>query len=533
MESNLVLTGFMGAGKTSVGRAIAERLGRPFVDTDDWIAARAGKPVKAIFDEDSEDRFRAWEAEACAELSTPRGLVIATGGWTLGPAQNRKAIQRGGRAISLFADPETILARLDSAVDRPLLVGDDREVKVRALLSQREPVYRSFAWQVDTTRMSVAEVTLQVLALWGAVSQIDEPDALYLPMFAPAGARSGSTTIVLGVGLTDVIGPLLRARGLRGRVALVADSNVGPLHGDRVARSLTLAGFESVLLRMPAGEANKSLDSAAALYNAFAAEGIEREDIVVALGGGMIGDLAGFAAATYLRGLRWACLPTSLLAIVDASVGGKVGVDLPTGKNLVGAFHPPLMTISDLDLLSTLPGAEFRSGLAEVIKAGLIADPELFDMIEKGWGDLREVVLRALRVKVDRVRADPFETGQRAALNLGHTIGHAIEAASNYSIRHGEAVAIGLIAESRIAERIGLASAGLSGQVESAIGRVDLPTRYRDLDPELIWAMMRSDKKKRGGRLKFTLLRDIGEVAIGIDVKDEVVREVLREMQEK
>ena len=530
MEPNLILTGFMGTGKTSVGRAIAERLGLPFVDTDAWIAERAGKPVTAIFQEDGEERFRAWEAEACAAFSTPRGLVIATGGWTLGTARNREMIQRGGRVVCLFADAAMILARLDGVADRPLLAGDDREVKVRALLSQREPVYCSFAWQVDTTRTSVPEAALHVLALWDSIRRAAEPEALYLPMGAPAGAPGGGTAIVLGSGLADIIGPLLKARGLRGRAALVTDSNVGPLHGDRIARSLALAGFAPVLLRVPAGEASKSLDSLSALYEAFAASEIEREDVVVALGGGMVGDLAGFAAATYLRGLRWVCAPTSLLAMVDSSVGGKVGVDLPAGKNLAGAFHPPLATIGDLDWLKTLSGDEFRSGLAEVIKAGLIADPELLDRIEEGWGDLREVVVRALRVKVDIVRADPFETGRRAALNLGHTIGHAIEAASHYSLRHGEAVAIGLIAESKIAERIGLAAPGLSERIESVVRRAGLPTRYRDVDPESIGSMMRSDKKKRSGRLKFTLPRDIGDVVVGIDVDDEVVREVLREM---
>ncbi len=529
MEPNLVLTGFIGTGKTSVGRAIAERLGRPFLDTDDWIAERAGKPVVAIFHEDGEERFRAWEAEACAALSGPRGLVIATGGWTLGLARNREAIRRGGRVVCLFADPEAILARLDGAADRPLLAGDDRAVKVRTLLNQREPVYRSFAWQVDTTRMSVSEAALHVLALWDSIGGLAEPDALYLPM----GAHGGGTAIVLGGGLADVIGPLLAAHGLRGRAALVTDSNVGRLHGDRIAESLALAGLAPVLLRVPAGEASKSLDSVSALYEAFAAAEIEREDVVVALGGGMVGDLAGFAAATYLRGLRWVCAPTSLLALVDASVGGKVGVDLPAGKNLVGAFHPPLMTIGDLDWLKTLPGDEFRSGLAEVIKAGLIADYGLLDRIEEGGGDLREVILRALRVKVDIVRADPFETGRRAALNLGHTIGHAIEAASNYSLRHGQAVAIGMIGESKIAERIGLAAPGLSERIESIVRRVGLPARYRDLDPVSITSIMRSDKKKRSGRLKFALLRDIGDVVVGIDVDDEVVREVLREMREE
>ena len=527
MEKNLVLTGFMGTGKTSVGKAIAERLGRTFVDTDTWIEQHAGKSVSAIFAEDGEDRFRAYEAEVCEAFAEPCNLVIATGGWTLGPEENRAALQRGGSVICLRAEPDTILARLSGATDRPLLANDDRSDKMRALLSQRDMVYRSFAWHVDTTHMNVADVTMQVMALWAAIHHLDQPVSMWLPM-----RERGGTSILFGAGLADLIGPILRARGLNGRAALVSDSNVAPLHGDRVARSLESAGFESSLLRIPAGEESKTLDSVAVLFATFVDASLERGDFVVALGGGVIGDLAGFAAATYLRGVRWVCVPTSLLAMVDASIGGKVGVDLPAGKNLAGAFHPPLMTISDPDLLRTLPGIEFRSGLAEVIKAGVIADPELFEMIEHGSGDLGEMIRRALRVKVEVVIEDPFEAGRRAALNLGHTIGHGIESASKFALRHGEAIGSGMIAEARLAERLELAPPGLSDRIEAVIAKVDLPTRYHDLDLETIMTHMQSDKKKKGGRIKFALPRSVGDVLIGVDVKDELVIEALNAVRE-
>ena len=361
----------MGTGKTSVGQLIAQRLSWPFVDTDKWIEEHAGKSVSQIFDEDGETRFRVWEAQACEALAEPRGTVIATGGWTLGPEKNREAIQRGGHVICLSADLDAILQRLNGATDRPLLDDDNPRSSLHALLRQREPVYRSFAWQIDTTRMSVSEVMLHVMALWGAISRLGEPEGLYLPM----GERG--TSIALGAGLLDAIGPALHARGFGRGVALVSDSNVAPLYGDRIARSLALSGFEPLLLRVPAGEESKTLDSARVLYENFVDGGLERGDLVIALGGGVIGDLAGFAAATYLRGVPWVCLPTTLLAMVDASLGGKVGVDLPAGKNLVGAFHPPLMAFADLGVLQTLPVREFRAGLAEVIKAGLIGDVAL------------------------------------------------------------------------------------------------------------------------------------------------------------
>ncbi len=527
MEPNLVLTGFMGTGKTTVGQLIAQRLGREFVDTDRWIEERAGKAVQAIFAEDGEDRFRAWEAEACEALSEPRGLIIATGGWALGPQHNREAMQRGGCVICLWAEPETILARLQGVDDRPMLWSDDRAAKLRALLKQREEVYRSFAWQVDTTKLDVAEVMLHVMALYGSVSTLNDPDTFYLPM----GERGNA--VMLGAGLLESIGPVLHARGLRGTLALIGDSNVIAHHGDRVYQSLLLAGFEVLPLKVPAGEESKTLDMAGVLYEQLVQGGLERSGAIVALGGGVIGDLSGFVAATYLRGVPWINCATSLLAMVDASLGGKTGVDLPSGKNLVGAFHPPLLTVSDLTVLRTLPEREFQSGMAEVIKAGLIGDAELFEMIEGGSTDIQEIIRRAIKVKVDVVREDPFEKGRRAALNLGHTIGHGLEAASQFLLSHGEAIGIGTIAEAMIAEWLGLAQPGLSERIEMVTELVGLPTRFANLETDTILQLMRSDKKKQLGRLKFALPRAIGDVVVGVDVKDELVRKAIEAVRDE
>jgi shikimate kinase / 3-dehydroquinate synthase len=526
IEPNLILTGFMGTGKTTVGQLIAQRLGREFVDTDRWIEERAGKSVQAIFAEDGEDRFRALEAEACEALSEPRGLIIATGGWTLGPQKNRAAVQRGGRVLCLWAEPDAILARLSDKHDRPLLAGNDRATQLRNLLKQREEVYRSFAWQIDTTQLDVAEVILHVMALYGSVSNLSEPDTFYLPMV------ERSNSVMLGAGLLETIGPVLRARGLRGTVALIGDSNVIEHHGDRVYQSLMLSGFEMLPLKVRAGEESKTLDMAGVLYEQLVQGGLERSGAIVALGGGVIGDLSGFVAATYLRGVRWVNCATSLLAMVDASIGGKTGVDLPSGKNLVGAFHPPLLTISDLTVLRTLPEREFQSGMAEVIKAGIIGDVELFEMIELGSTNVQDIIRRSIRVKVDVVREDPFEQGRRAALNLGHTIGHGIESASQFLLRHGEAIGIGMIAEAKIAEWLGLAQAGLSDRIEAVIDRVGLPTRYANLDTDAIVQLMRSDKKKQLGRLKFALPRAIGDVIIGVDAKDELIRKAIDAVRE-
>jgi 3-dehydroquinate synthase len=246
---------------------------------------------------------------------------------------------------------------------------------------------------------------------------------------------------------------------------------------------------------------------------------------VVALGGGVIGDLAGFAAATYMRGIPWVDVPTSLLAMADASLGGKTGADLPQGKNLVGAFHAPQMVLTDPSTLRTLPRAELRSGIAEVIKAGIIGDPELFDICAHGWeiieADWDEIIPRAMAVKILVIEADPYEGGLRAVLNLGHTIGHAVEKVSNYELRHGEAVAIGMVAEARLAEQIGMAQQGLADEIKDACTQFGLPVDIPgDLPRGDILEAMQVDKKRSGAKVKFALPKRIGEVIPGIEVSD-------------
>jgi len=243
------------------------------------------------------------------------------------------------------------------------------------------------------------------------------------------------------------------------------------------------------------------------------------------LGGGVTSDLAGFAAATYLRGVRWVAAPTTLLAMADASLGGKTGFDLPQGKNLVGAFHPPCLVLADPQTLATLPQRELRAGLGEVVKAGLIADPNLFELCAQGWPvvseRLDEVVRRSMAVKVRIVQADPYERGRRTVLNLGHTLGHAVETASDYQLLHGEAIAIGLVAEARLAERLGLAHNGLAKRIAACLAGLGLPTEIpADLPPEAIIRAAMIDKKRIAGNLRFALPIHPGCVRVGVTVPD-------------
>ncbi len=517
-SENLILTGFMGTGKSAVGREVARRLGREFVDMDALIEERAGRPISRIFAQEGEAAFRRMESALCRELAARSGLVIATGGGALLDEANRQIMAASGPVICLQAAPDEILRRLASAADRPLLDVPDRRARIAELLAARADAYARIPLQLDTTGLTVAQVADRVLALAAAAP------ARVLPVRYPGGEYP----IHLGRGLLGQVGALLRERGLQGTVALVTNPTVGELYAETVTESLEGAGFRVAACTVPDGEAYKTPDTVRGLYDAFIEAGLDRGSPVLALGGGVIGDMAGFAAATYLRGVPLVQVPTSLLAMVDAGVGGKVAVDHRRGKNLIGAFKQPELVVADPDVLATLPPAELRNGLAEVVKAGLIADPDLFAQMEAhGPAPLPWLIERSLQVKIAIVEEDPFEEGRRAVLNLGHTFGHALELLSGYALRHGEGVAVGLVAAARLSARLGLGDPALPARVEALLRRLGLPTAYRGYTPEQVWQAMATDKKRRGRTLRFVLPRALGDVFVTGDVPKSEVLAVL------
>lgn len=344
---------------------------------------------------------------------------------------------------------------------------------------------------------------------------------------------AGQYEAIVGV---DLLPHLHELAHISGPVALITDSNVGPLHAAR-------CGAVVCTLIIPAGEQHKTVQTANDLYGQLLAAGIDRQGTVVALGGGVVGDVAGFVAATYMRGLDFVQCPTSLLAMVDASVGGKTGVDLPQGKNLVGAFKQPTAVIADIAALQTLPPAEFAAGMAEVVKHGLILDPVLFRRLEiEDWGGenaaqsslshLQSLVVQAIQVKREVVQSDPFEHGRRALLNLGHTFAHAVEQVSRYRVAHGPAVAMGLVAAANLSARLGYCDLALQPRLEALLRRLNLPTRIpADLPLPALYQAMFQDKKKAGNRLRFILLRDVGDVFIDEAVESDDVLAAMTAVQ--
>lgn len=333
--------------------------------------------------------------------------------------------------------------------------------------------------------------------------------------------------IVIERGLLRQRERLIETFGLGGRVAIVTNTTIAPLHGERLARLLP----DAALVTMPDGEQHKTLATVSQLYSDLVNAKLDRGSTVVALGGGVVGDTAGFAAATYMRGVRLVQIPTTLLAMVDSSVGGKVGVDLPEGKNLIGAFKQPAAVLIDPDVLETLPEQEWRSGMAEVIKHGLLADPALLDVDLHTPERASELIRRAIQVKVDVVQVDPFEKGIRAHLNLGHTFAHAIERVTQYQWPHGEAVGVGLLAAAWLSYALSLCPGDLPEQVEDLLATTGLPRRLNGVDPAAIVAAMATDKKWQNGRSRFVLLRGVGQPDIIEGVAETAVLEVLRRLQ--
>ncbi len=332
------------------------------------------------------------------------------------------------------------------------------------------------------------------------------------------------------------LGTFARQRCSGTRAFVVADDNTRS-HADAVAATLTAAGFITTMAQVPPGESQKSLASAAQLYDRLADLAADRKTVVVAVGGGVIGDLAGFVAATYNRGLPLLMVPTTLLAMVDSSVGGKVAVNHPKGKNLIGAFHQPLGVWIDTALLQSLPEREYLSGLAEVVKYGIILDPELFAYLETNADEVRarepsavrHLVARSCRLKADVVEKDEREeTGLRAILNLGHTFAHAFESVAGYgTLLHGEAVAMGMVCASQLAENRGLVGAGFTLRLKRLLVRLRLPVVPEPWPVDELLAAMRTDKKALAGRLRFVLPKRLGEATLFDNVEEEQVRAVL------
>jgi shikimate kinase/3-dehydroquinate synthase len=515
-HSVIFLYGPPGSGKSTIGQALAEALSLPFWDLEEEIENHAGMPTAEIFAIEGEDGYHSRERRMLELLIGKVNGVVALGGSSLLDPDNRQQVTSAGSVVCLNAPVEKLIERLRTQVSKRLPLEEEndttslQEILVRnlsELVQRRFAHYASFP-QIDVSGMTPAE------AVW--VIQI------YLGRFHVKGVPGG-INILIGEGILDAIGTQLRLRKLQGPVAVVSDDQVGELYGARAISSLEKAGYVVQPVFLPVGEQNKTLESLEYLWEAFLQAGLGRNSAVVALGGGVVNDMAGFAAATYLHGISWVAVPTSLMAMVDASLSGRTGINIIQGRNLVGAFHPPALVLSDLGVLSTLPEVELRSGMAGILKAGVIGDPMLFELCEQGWeaaqSNLSQIVRRAMAVNIRVIQADPNGKGEWVALNMGNTIGHALEQASSYKLRHGEAISIGMVVEARLAEKIQLAEAELAIKIMRTLQSFGLPTSIpTSIDRSMFLQTIKLTKQRAGGKILFSLPIKIGQVKTRCEV---------------
>ncbi|WP_229429503.1 MULTISPECIES: bifunctional shikimate kinase/3-dehydroquinate synthase AroKB [unclassified Massilia] len=519
----------MGAGKTTIGRLLARKLNKRFVDSDHEIEARTGASIPWIFEIEGEACFRRREADVIRDLSAQHDLVLATGGGAVLNAASRALLAERGTVVYLRASINSILQRTAHDKNRPLLQTLDPRKKLEELLAQRDPLYREIAdLVIDTGRPNVQSMVQTIL------DQIAALEAARARRLAKTSMNE-QAPITLNVELGDrsypiVIGPhllddgALLSRHIAGsKAAIVTNTTIAPLYLERVAGHLRAAGLEVVEIVLPDGEEHKNWQSLNLVFDALLAAKCDRKTTLVALGGGVIGDLTGYAAASYMRGVPFVQIPTTLLSQVDSSVGGKTGINHPLGKNMIGAFYQPRAVLADTSTLDTLPARELSAGLGEVIKHGAILDAAYFEWIEQNIAKLvardpealAHAIARSCEIKADVVRKDEREGGLRAVLNFGHTFGHAIESGLGYGEwLHGEAVGCGMVMAADLSARLGLIDEAAVERVRNLVRAAGLPTTAPDLGEQRWIELMAVDKKNEGGEIRFILLKPLGSPSI-------------------
>ncbi|WP_405549901.1 3-dehydroquinate synthase [Streptomyces globisporus] len=522
----VVLVGPMGVGKSTVGELLAARLGTTYRDTDADVVAEAGKPIAEIFYDEGEEHFRALERRAVAAAVAGHPGVLSLGGGAVLDGATRELLA-GRPVVYLSMDVDEAVRRVGLGAARPLLAVNPRR-QWRELMDARRHLYEEVARTVVATDENTPEEVAQAI-----IDALELPEGEAAPGVENTGmTQQGPTRIqVAGSAGSDPYEVLVGHQLLGELPQLIGDraKRVAVLHpealaetGEAVREDLAAQGYEAIAIQLPNAEEAKTVEVAAYCWKALGQTGFTRTDVIVGIGGGATTDVAGFVAASWLRGVRWIAVPTTVLGMVDAAVGGKTGINTAEGKNLVGAFHPPTGVLCDLAALDSLPVHDYVSGMAEIIKAGFIADPVILNLVEADPEGARtpsgphtaELIERSIRVKAEVVSSDLKEAGLREILNYGHTLGHAIEKNERYKWRHGAAVSIGMVFAAELGRLAGRLDDATADRHRTILESVGLPLTYRgDQWPKLL-ENMKVDKKSRGDLLRFIVLDGIGKPTV-------------------
>ena len=541
-NTNIILVGMMGAGKTTIGKALAGSLDKEFADSDHEIQERTGVKIPVIFEIEGEAGFRKRESETLLELTKKRNIILATGGGAVLHPGNRQLLRQNGIVIYLRASVSDLYRRTRHDKNRPLLQTQNLYARLNELYLQRDALYRETAHIIidsgkQGVRFLVQKLINKLLSLdLNTIMLGDHRNIMQtITVDFTSSAEKRSYPIHIGHGILQHA-DLIAAHLPQKRVAIVSNTTVAPLYLEKLQTALNKLGIQSFPIILPDGEAHKNWQTLNLIFDALLQNHCERNTALLALGGGVVGDLTGFAAATYLRGVPFIQIPTTLLAQVDSSVGGKTGINHPLGKNMIGAFYQPRLVLTDSATLETLPDRELRAGLAEVIKYGLIRDPAFFDWLEQNMHRLlardpvtmNEAIQRSCENKAEIVAADEKEKGIRALLNLGHTFGHAIENGMGYGTwLHGEAVAAGTVMAAELSRRMKLISDGDVQRIRRIFTQAGLPVAAPKMPQEKYVQLMALDKKVESGKMRFIVLNRIGEAVMRADIAPAVLNETI------
>ncbi|GGX42451.1 bifunctional shikimate kinase/3-dehydroquinate synthase AroKB [Undibacterium squillarum] len=545
MAGNIFLVGLMGSGKTTVGRALARKLNKRFIDSDHEIESRTGVSIPVIFEIEGEASFRAREAEVIKELTSMDDIVLATGGGAILNAESRQFLHERGTVIYLRASVNSILQRTRHDKNRPLLRTADPRKKLEELEQQRHSLYQQTAHVIiETGRPHINHLVQQIVEKLPCSDRtLSSSENMKTVHINATGQSVQTLKVELGersypifIGqdiLTDekILQDSIQAK----RVVIVTNDVVAPLYLSRLREKLLSLGKEVSAVILRDGEEFKTWESLTQIYDHLLSEKCDRKSMLVALGGGVIGDMTGFAAATYMRGVPFVQVPTTLLSQVDSSVGGKTGINHPAGKNMIGAFYQPQAVIADTATLNSLPDNELSAGIAEVIKHGAITDLAFFEWLESNMNAVRQrepealayVIVKSCEIKADIVRQDEREGGLRAILNFGHTFGHAIEAGLGFGAwLHGEAVGCGMSLAAEASYKLGFIDFMQRTRLIQLISNAGLPVIPPQLGEQRWLELMEVDKKNEGGKIRFILIKPLGKAEI-TEIPANILREIL------
>ncbi len=503
MEKSIILLGMMGSGKTTTAKILSRLLDLSFIDTDELIEKREGKKISEIFKTDGETYFRELESRVLKDVLNKGLFIVSTGGGIILKEENRNLIKEKGIPVFLYAPIDALSKRVKSAKDRPLLQGDESlEVRFSHIWEERKVFYEEFENKIDTEGLSPEDVAVEIIYR-------------FLPGDTPYFIDDKT---VIGINSAKILYDYI-SKHFRPPMLLVTSSPLWE-KWEKYMKWI-LKDYKWELYLLPDGERAKTMDEVENLWEKMFSLGFTRKNPLLVLGGGTVGDTGGFAAATFLRGVPLIQIPSTLLAMLDSSIGGKRGVNYRHLKNMIGTFYDATLTIIDPVMLSTLPEHEIKNGLSEAIKSAIIGDPELFGFIDKNIDSallgnlyiLKHIIEKTVRVKLDVVAKDPYElTGYRKVLNLGHTLAHALEGVDGFSVSHGEAVAIGMVFASFLGEKEGITPYEVNKKIKHIIKKAGLPTTFSPDLVDILVERMYYDKKREDDKLFWVLPEEIGSV---------------------